>query len=286
MSTSFVEGLVIGSLRSGTSVLYATLGEVLVERAGIVNLGVEGAMLMGACIGFIATAQTGSVLVGILAAALAGGLFNLLLAFLVVTRRANQLASGLALMFFGLGLTAFLGRPYVGRRIEGLNHDILMYLVFPLAAFLWVGLFHTRSGLVLRAVGENRTAACAAGLRPSRIQYQALFLGGVLGALGGAHLALAFTQIWVEGMTAVRGFIAVALVIFSAWHPLIAVAGALLFGGAVAFQLQLQARGAPVSPFLLDMIPYLLTLTVLLFWGRTRKHTMPQGLKEVFEGTE
>lgn len=304
MATSFLQGVLTGSVQSSTSVLYAALGEVIVERAGVINLGVEGSMLMGAVMGFMVTKETGSPWLGVLAGMLAAGLFNLILAYLVITRKANQLASGLALMFFGLGLSALIGKPYVGQLIEGLkpvpipflsdipfigpilfDHDILIYLTIPLALLMWWLMFHTRWGLSLRAVGEDKTVAFAAGLRPSFLQYQAVFIGGMLAGLGGTHLSLAFAQTWSEGMTSGRGFIAVALVIFAGWHPLRVVAGALLFGGALAFQLQLQARGAPISPFLLDMIPYLLTLLVLLFIQNKRKNAMPAGLKGVFEGT-
>lgn len=303
MTTSFLQGVLTGSIQSSTSVLYAALGEVIVERAGVINLGVEGSMLMGAVSGFIVTKESGNALLGVAAGALVAGLFNLILAFLVVSRRANQLASGLALMFCGLGLSALIGRPYVGQPINGLkplpipllsdipfvgrilfNHDILIYLTVPLALLVWWALFKTRWGLSLRAVGERPTVAFAAGLRPTLLQYQAVFIGGLFAGLGGAHLSLAFAQTWSEGMTSGRGFIAVALVIFAGWHPIRAVAGALLFGGALAFQLQLQARGAGISPFLLDMLPYLLTLAVLLFM-RNKKNAMPEGLKGVFEGT-
>jgi simple sugar transport system permease protein len=304
MIGSFLEGVLAGAVQSSTSVLYAALGEVVTERAGVINLGVEGSMLMGASVGFAVTYQTGSPWLGLLAAGAAGALFSLVLAFLVVTRKANQLASGLALMFFGLGLSAFLGRPYVGRMIEGLpplpipglaelpfvgrilfDHDLLIYLVVPVAVLLWWVLFRTRWGLAVRAVGESPTVAFAAGLKPALLQYQAIALGGLLAGLGGAHLALAYARVWQEGMTSGRGFIAVALVIFARWHPLRAIGGALLFGGALAFQLQLQARGAPISPFFLDMIPYLLTLAVLLLAGRNRRNATPEGLKAVFEGT-
>ncbi|MBI3988562.1 MAG: ABC transporter permease [candidate division NC10 bacterium] len=301
----FLQGVLTGAVRSETSVLYATLGETLGERAGITNLGMEGCMLMGACLGFVTMAHTDNLALSMMAAALAGGLSSLIHAFLVVTRRANQLASGLALMFFGLGVTGFIGRPYVGMKIRGLNelpipylseipfvgpilftHDVLTYLTYLLTPLLWVFLFYTRWGLAVRAVGENRTVAYASGLRPSLIQYLAVFFGGMLAGLGGAHLSIAYTHMWVEGMTAGRGFIAVALVIFSMWHPLRGMLGTLLFGGAIAFQLQLQARGSRISPYILDMTPYLLTLAVLLLWGRTRKHAMPEGLKAVFEGVD
>lgn len=305
MSRSAIEGILGATILSGTSVLYATLGEVIVERAGIVNLGLEGVMLIGASVGFATTVETGSAVLGLLAAALVGGLFNLIMGFLVVTRRANQLASGLAVMFLGLGLSSLLGKPYVGSKIQGLNqiqipglsglpflgrplfmNDILVYLVVPVAVLTWWILFRTRWGLRLRAVGENPTTAFASGLRPSVLQYQALFIGGILGGMAGAHLSLAFTKTWQEGMTAGRGFIAIALVIFSMWHPLRAIAGALLFGGAVALQLQMQVRGVRVSAFLLDMLPYLLTIVVLVALGGARKHAAPAGLGKVYEGTE
>ena len=301
----FLASLLTGAIHSGTPLLYATLGEVVEERAGIINLGLEGVMLMGAVVGFNVTVGTGNAGLGILAAALAGGLFNMVFAYLVISRRANQLASGLALMFCGVGLSALLGAPYIGSRIQGLNevhipvlsdlpivgptffhYDILVYLVVPIAILVWWVLFSTRWGLSLRAVGENPTAAFAAGKNPLRLQYQALFIAGVLGGIAGAHLSLALAKTWAEWMTAGRGFIAVALVIFSKWHPLRAIVGALLFGGAIAFQLQLQARGVPVSPFLLDMLPYLLSLGVLAIWGGARRHAAPGSLGRVFQGTD
>jgi simple sugar transport system permease protein len=304
MSTPFIESVVINAVQSGTSVFYATLGEVVTERAGIVNLGLEGTMLMGASVGFMVDAHTGSAALAFLAAALVGGAFNMILGFLCITRRANQLATGLSLMFFGVGLSALLGKPYVGRRIEGLDetsipglssipaightffeYDVIVYLALPTALLIYWLLFYTRWGLNLRAVGENREVAYAAGLKPALIQYVALFIGGMLAGIGGAHLSLAFTKTWQEWMTVGRGFIAVALVIFAAYHPLRAIVGAAIFGGAVALQLQLQARGAPVSPFLLDMLPYVLTLLVLLIWGRSRGRVVPEGLKEVFDNT-
>ena len=304
MSTPFAQGVASGAIRSGTSILYAALGEVIVQRAGMVNLGLEGTMLIGACFGFIATVETGSVYLGLLVAAISGGIFNLLFGYLAITRRANQLASGLTMMFFALGLTAILGKDYVGQSIDRLptwsvpglseipwvgpvlfENDMLSFLMVPMAGLVWYALYRTKWGLNLRTVGESRTAAFAAGLNPERIQYEALFAGGLLGGIGGAHLSLAYTGVWVEGMTSGRGFVAVALVIFASWDPIRAIAGALLFGGAVAFQLQLQAREVSISPFLLDMLPYLLTLAVLLIWGRNRQNQMPQGLTEVFEGT-
>ena len=313
---SFIIGVLTGAIGAGTSVLYAALGEVISERAGVINLGVEGTMLVGAAVGFAATHQTENAFLGLLAAMVAGGLFNLIFAYLVITRGANQLASGLTLGFLGIGLSALIGKPYVGQMVQGLpkwpapswaelpvigqvfvtltelpvlgrvlfRHDILIYAAVPLAFLLSWLLTRTRWGLSLRTVGEDKTVAYAAGLQPTRLQYQAVFIGGLLAGLGGAHLSLGYTGVWTEQMTAGRGFIAVALVIFAAWSPVRAVWGALLFGGALAFQLQLQARGAPISPFLLDMLPYLLTLTVLLALRKRPGYTMPAGLSTVFEG--
>jgi len=298
-------GLLSSAVFSGTSLLYAALGEVIGQRAGIVNLGLEGIMLVSASVGFGVTVVTGNPYLGVAASAAAGGLTNLLFGYLVITRRANQLASGLATMFLGFGLSALIGRPYVAARIQGLprfslpglsglpalsrsqfEFDALIYLALPMAALIWWALFHTRWGLGLRAVGEHPDAAFASGRDPGWIRYQAVVLGGVLSGLAAAHLSIAWTMTWAEYMTAGRGFIAVALVIFSKWHPLRAVAGALLFGGAVAFQLLLQAIGLNVSPFLLDTLPYGLTLLVLILWGGTRRHAAPAGLGRVYQGAE
>lgn len=304
MNSSFLAGVLSNAVLSGTSILYATLGEVIGERAGIVNLGLEGVMLVGAVVGFVVTAETGNPYLGVLAAGLAGGVFNMIFAYLVVTRRGNPLASGLTLMFLALGLTAMIGKSYVGKPIGGLNDvripglaslpgvgaalfdkDVLIYLVIPIAIGVWFLLYRTRWGLRIRAVGEDKAVAFAAGLKPQRLQYQALFVAGFLGGIGGGHLSVAHTKTWQEGMTAGAGFISVGLVIFAAWSPIRAILGAVLFGGAVAFQLQLQASGSNVSPFLLDMIPYLLVLVVLMLFGRVRGRVVPAGLKDVFEGT-
>jgi ABC-type uncharacterized transport system permease subunit len=306
MTTPLVLGVIAGAVLSGTSLLYATLGETIVERSGIVNLGLEGLLLIGASVGFSVTAATGNAWFGLAAAALAGGLANALFGWLVVTRMANQLASGLAMMFFGFGVSALVGAPYMGSVIVGLpkwrpawlaslswvesttlfNYDLLTWVAIPVAIFVWWALFRTRWGLGVRAVGESPTAAYAAGRNPAALQYQALCSGGVLAGLAGAHLSLSLTMTWAEYMTAGRGFIAIALVIFSKWHPLRAIVGALLFGGTEALQLQLQARGSEISPFLLEMTPYLLTLVVLLAWGGSRRLSAPASLGRTFYGSE
>jgi simple sugar transport system permease protein len=298
-------GVISSAIFSGTSLLYTTLGETIHQRSGIVNLGLEGVMLVSASSGFAVTVLSGNPYLGVVTAMIAGGMINMVMGFLVVTRRANQLASGLALMFFGFGLSALIGKPYVGAKINSLPKislpgmsglprlysslfafDFLIILVIPVAIFVWWLLFKTRWGLGLRAVGESADTAFASGRNPFLIRYQALFLGGMLSGLGAAHLSIAYTMRWSEYMTSGKGFIAVALVIFSKWHPLRAIVGALLFSGAVAFQLLLQSSGVQISPFLLDTIPYILTLVVLIAWGGTRKHAAPASLGRIYEGVE
>jgi general nucleoside transport system permease protein len=305
MTLLSILGVLSSAIFSGTSLLYTTLGEVIDERAGIVNLGLEGVLLVSASSGFAVTALSGNPYLGILVSILAGGLMNMILGYLVITRNANQLASGLSLMFFGFGLSALIGKSFVAVKIHSLpkfllpgtaglpllysslfKFDILILLVVPVAIFVWWLLYRTRWGLSVRAVGENADTAYASGRDPRRIRYQALFVGGMLAGLGAAHLAIVYTMNWTEGMTAGRGFIAVALVIFSKWHPVRAIVGALVFSGAVAFQLLLQSSGVQVSAFLLNTIPYILTLVVLIAWGGTRKHSAPASLGRVYQGSE
>lgn len=304
MSLLFVVGVLTGAVRSAVAVLFATLGEVISERVGISNLGIEGCMLVGACGGFIVAAETDNAILGIAAGTLLGGAVSLIHGYLTIARSANQVASGLALMFFSLGLTALIGAPYVSKNVGGINpapipllsdipylgqilfrHDVLTYIAYLLCPVVWFILFRTRWGLVLRAVGEDAKVPFAAGWRIAPVQYSAVFAGGLLSGLGGAYLSLAYTHSWVEGMSNGRGFIAVALVIFSTWHPIRAFGGALLFGGADALQLQLQGLGVPVSPFVLNMAPYLLTILVLLLTGRSQRFAMPQSLRLSFQSS-
>ena len=297
-------GTLTGAVGPGISVLYATYGELITERAGRINLGIEGSMLMGACFGFIATVETGSVTLGVFAGMAGGSLLSLVLAYLVIYRNTNQLATGFALTLFGSGITAYAGRSYVDSTINGLNpiavpiiseipklgsalfeQDILAYIAYVLGPMLFLGLHYTRTGLSLKAVGENISVAYAAGRNPYVIQIAAIAAGGALAGLGGAQLSLGFTHTWSEGMTVGRGFVAVGLVIFAMWSPLRAMVGAFLFGGAIGLQLQLQTVGAPVSPFILDMLPYLIIIFVMSLWSRAATRAMPEGLKGVLRAT-
>lgn len=295
-----ISGTLTGAVGPGVSVLYAVYGELITERAGRINLGMEGCMLAGACFGFLVTAETGSPWAGVLAGMAAGALAASIHAMLVVYRDTNQLATGLALTLFAGGVTAYVGRDYVDDIIVGLNpiaipglaeipvlgdalfrQDILAYVAYGIGPLLWFALQHTRWGLSLRAVGESTSVAFAAGRNPATLQLVAIVLGGALAGLGGAQLSVGLTHTWSEGMTAGRGFIAVALVIFGLWSPLRGMVGALMFGGAVGLQLQLQALGAPVSPFVLDMLPYVLTIGVLAVWTGAADRAMPDGLKTI-----
>ena len=297
-------GTLTGAVGPGISVLYATYGELITERAGRINLGIEGSMLMGACFGFIATVETESVTLGVFAGMVGGSLLSLVLAYLVIYRNTNQLATGFALTLFGSGITAYAGRSYVDSTINGLNpiavpiiseipklgsalfeQDILAYIAYILGPLLFLGLHYTRTGLSLKAVGENISVAYAAGRNPYVIQIAAIAAGGALAGLGGAQLSLGFTHTWSEGMTVGRGFVAVGLVIFAMWSPLRAMVGAFLFGGAIGLQLQLQTVGAPVSPFILDMLPYLIIIFVMSLWSRAATRAMPEGLKGVLRAT-
>jgi ABC-type uncharacterized transport system permease subunit len=292
-----------GAIRSGTSVLFASLGELIAQRAGVVNLGTEGSMLSGALGAFAATAWTGNPWLGILVGGLCGAAMSLIHAFLVITRNANQLASGLTVMFFGIGITAFFGRSLVSKQINGFepiaipglskipvlgpilfHHDILTYLSYFLAPLIWLVLYKTRWGVILRATGEKDEVVYAYGFTPQLIRYLAVLAGGFLAGLGGAQLSTAFTHTWVENMTQGRGIIAVALVIFASWLPYRAMLGAYLFGGAQALQLVVQQSGLPISPFLLFMTPYVLTLAAMYIVERKQRSLMPEGLSKVFTG--
>ncbi len=288
MSQEFLVAVLATAITAGTPILYAALGEILAERAGILNLGVEGMMLVGAVSGFILALHTSNPWVGLLLAMVAGGLLALIHAFLSVTLKANQVVSGLALTLFGTGLSGYLGKSYVGIRLPEsfqtfplpllseipvigpvfFNHDPLVYLSYLVVPALWFLVFRTRAGLHLRAVGENPAAADSAGINVFRTRYLYVILGGMLAGMGGAYLSLHYVPSWVENMTAGRGWIAVALVIFATWNPVNAMWGAYLFGGLDAIGFRLQTMNVTVSPYFLKMLPYLFTVLVLILVTR------------------
>jgi simple sugar transport system permease protein len=301
---SLVVDVMSGAVRGGTSVMYAALGETVSERAGVVNLGTEGCMLVGALGGFATAQATGSPWAGVLAGALAGAALAAVHAVLVVFRGANQFASGLTLLFLALGLTSLYGSGYVGTEIHALNpvavpllseipvlgpvvfhQDALTYLSYLTAPALFAVMAYTRPGLLLRAAGERAEVLTVHGYRVSTARTAAVVAGGALGGVGGAHLSIAYAQSWFENMIVGRGFIAVALVIFASWQPLRVLAGAYLFGAALALSPALQARGVGVNQFALDVLPFLVTLLVLAFLGRRTLRSAPDELRRVFDNT-
>ena len=304
MTATSIASIIAITLALTPSVLYATYGEIIGQRAGIVNLGIEGVMLIGAVCGYAGCVITGNAYLGLLIGALAGVIFNMLMAFMVVWRGANQLASGFAIYFLGGGISMLIGARYVGSSINGLgklnfpglsalpggwgaifSQDLLVWLMVPMAVVVWWLLFRTRWGLKLRAVGEDKDFAYSAGIHTGRVQTQAMVVAGLLYGLAGADLILSYTQTWQDWGTSGRGFIAIAIVIFALYSPFRAIVGALLFSAAVAVWIQLESQGSPVSPFLLQMLPYLVTIFVVLLWGRAKAFSVPAGLKEVFAGT-
>ncbi|MFZ1106183.1 MAG: ABC transporter permease [Hyphomicrobiaceae bacterium] len=279
--------ILIGAMIAATPLVLAATGELVTERAGVLNLGVEGMMIVGAIAGFAAMIATRSVVLSLVAAMLAGAAMAALFAVLVLTLRANQVASGLALTMFGLGLSALWGQGYSGLSAPAFPHlniagltdlplvgkllfgqDLLVYLSLALVLAVALVLKRTRLGLIIRAVGENHDAAHAIGYPVVACRYLATLFGGALAGLGGAYLSLVVTPLWVERMTAGRGWIALAIVVFAAWRPWRVVLGGYLFGGITVLQLHSQAVGVKVDAQLLAMLPYLATIAVLVVISR------------------
>lgn len=290
MTPETIVSIVATAIVAGTSLVYATIGEIYTERAGILNLGVEGIMIMGAVSGFAAAFHSESAWVGVLVAMIVGGLMALIHAIATIGLRADQVVSGLALTIMGGGLASFLGQklgpagaPLVGLQgprfrdfaVPGLsqipiageiffNQDALVYLMYLFVPLSWYFLYRTRPGLHLRAIGESPQTADAMGIDVLRLRTLYTVVGGMMIGLGGAHLSLAYTPGWTENLTGGRGWIAVALVIFATWDPARAVVGALLFGGVNAIQFRLQAEGTTIPSNLLNMMPYIFTVVVLV----------------------
>ena len=285
---NFLIPVLQAAVRSGTPILFATIGEIYAERSGILNLGVEGMMLVGALAGFAVANLTASPVLAMMLAMIAGGLMGMVHAFVCIGLRADQIVSGLALTLLGTGLTGFLGRAMVGKTAAGFSpilipglseipvlgpvlfsHDALVYIGYALVPIAWFVLYRTRLGLAVRSVGESPDASDASGVSVRGIRYGCTFFGGAMAGLGGAYLSLAYTTMWVEQMSGGRGWIALALVVFAGWNPMKALWGAYLFGGVDSLNLYLQAGGARVSAHILMMLPYIVTILVL--WIATRR---------------
>jgi len=281
---AFFVSLLAHTVQAGTPLLFGTVGEIYAERSGVLNLGVEGMMAIGALIAFMTSFYTGNIGLAIAFAMIAGGLLSLIHAFLSTSMRANQIVSGLAITILGLGLSGFLGKPMIGMTAPRLaafpipiladvpiigpilfSQDVLVYTSILSALVLWFVLFKTRPGLNARSVGENPAMADSLGLNVYLIRYVCVLLGGVMAGLAGAYLSLMYTPLWIEGMTAGRGWIVIALTIFATWNPLRALLGAYLFGGVYALQFRLQAIGiATQTPQFLLMLPYITAIVGLV----------------------
>lgn len=295
--------LFAAAIQAGIPLLFATLGEIITEKAGNLNLGVEGMMLMGAVVGFSWGLSTGNPMLAMLGAMIAGASGALIYAFLTVTLRANQVVSGLSLTIFGTGFSSFMGQKLVGQSapesIRGFfkpleipllkdipalgtiffKQDIFVYFGFLVAILLGIYLYKSRPGLHLRMVGENPAAADASGINTTLYKYAHILLGGALCGLGGAYLSLVYVPAWQDNVTAGRGWIAVALVIFTTWNPYKALLGAFLFGGLdiIGFRLQGDIK---ISRYFIDMLPYVTTVVVLIFISmkKSKENSPPKGL--------
>ena len=296
--------LVASLMVSATPILLAAIGEMVVEKSGVLNLGVEGMMITGAVVGFVVALNSGSPMLGFASAALAAAVLSLSFGFLTQYLLSNQVATGLGLTLVGLGLSALIGKPYEGMKAPSLadlhipllgdipvigpmffQHDIMVYVSLGLVLGVWATLKYTRFGLILRAVGESHDAAHALGYKVVRIRMMAIFFGGACSGLGGAYLSLVRVPQWTEGMTAGAGWIALAIVVFASWRAGRVVVGAYLFGGITVLQLNLQAAGAQVPVALLSASPYLITIIVLVTISARGMHGAPASLGRPFHAS-
>ncbi len=290
MTTDIIIALLAATVQSGTPILFATLGEIFTEKSGVLNLGVEGVMILGALAGFVVARQTGNPGLGFVAAGLAGCLATSIHGVVCLWFQGNQVVSGLALTILGTGLANYLGTAFIGMAAPGFaplaipglsaipgigqiffQQDLLVYFSYLIPPAMWLFFTRIRIGLNLRAAGEYPAAATAAGLNVSAYRWLGILGGGFFMGLGGAYLSLAYTHLWTSNLTAGRGWIAVALVIFAFWRPGRAIFGAYLFGGIMALQLRLQASGTQLPSSILLMLPYSLTVIVLVLSSWRKK---------------
>ncbi|AVX02672.1 ABC transporter permease [Maritalea myrionectae] len=287
------EAILLTIATAATPLLIAAIGELVVERSGVLNLGVEGMMVMGAVGGFVIANLTGNPWIGILAAIALGALTSLLFGFLTLTLAANQVATGLSLTILGLGVSSLMGEKFVGQAGEKMGNldipiltdiplvgpvifgqDPIFYLSILLVVAVSWFLFRTRAGLTLRSIGNNHHSAHALGIPVLRYRYLAVMFGGACAGLAGGHLSLVYTPQWVENMTAGRGWIALALVVFASWRPARVLAGAYLFGAVSIGQLHAQALGIAVPSQLLTALPFLATIVVLVLISQNVRATL------------
>ncbi|WP_122605538.1 MULTISPECIES: ABC transporter permease [Pseudomonas] len=292
MDIDLLSNIFYAMVRCGTPLLLVALGELICEKSGVINLGQEGMMLFGAVIGFIIALSTGNLWLGVLLAMLAGMLLSALFALVALVFNANQVATGLALTIFGVGLSSFVGATWVGKPLSGFEpvaipflsdipligrmlfaQDLLVYLSFALFALVAWALLKSRIGLIIQAVGENPDAASAMGLPVLRVRTLAVLFGGAMAGLAGAYLSLAYTPMWAENMSAGRGWIALALVVFASWRVWRLLLGAYLFGLASILHLVAQGIGLAIPSNLLAMLPYLATIIVLVLLSRDALRT-------------
>ena len=287
-----ITGFLSATIAMGTVLLLACIGEILTEKSGVLNLGLEGMMIIGAVFAFIIVQHTGNLTLAILASLVAGAVMGLIHAFITVTLKASQVVSGLALTIFGVGLANFLGESYVGAVRQAslsaipipllskipivgeaiFNQSILVYVSYLLVPLTWILIYRTRAGLKLRAVGENPSAADSLGINVFATRYLYTLIGGALTGLAGAYLSLGFNGTWMDTITAGQGWIAVALVIFATWNPVKGMLGSYLFGFILILGLRLQAFNIAIPTFLFSMLPYIFTIVVLVFsTGNFRK---------------
>jgi len=297
------EAIILSVLAASTPLLIAATGELVTERSGVLNLGVEGMMIMGAACGFAGAWLTGSILLGALCGIVAGTLMSLVFALMALGLAVNQVATGLALTILGIGLSGLIGAGFVGERITPAPHlyipvvtdipligrvlfgeDAFVYLSVALIIGVWWFLYQTRPGLILRACGDNHVSAHALGYPVLRIRTLAVMFGGACAGLAGAYLPLAYTPFFIPGMTAGRGWIALALVVFSSWRPGRLVVGAYLFGAVTILQLHAQGWGVGIPSQFMSALPYLATVIVLVLLSRARTggSTAPAALGTVF----
>lgn len=283
MDILMIQQILVAALITGTPLLLIALGELVCEKSGVLNLGQEGMMLMGAMAGFAGAYYTGNLYLGVALAILAGMAMSMLFGFLSLSLSTNQVATGLALTIFGSGLSSFLGGGLVGSTLSGFkpialpllsdipllgpllfNQDILVYSSFVIVAITWYILQKTRIGLTIRAVGENPRSANALGIKVIQVRYLTTLFGGAMAGLAGSYMSLVYTPMWMENMTAGRGWIALALVVFASWRIGYLVLGAYLFGFASILHLVMQGFGFDISPNLLAMTPYVATIAVMV----------------------